>query len=236
MGHEMVGAPSGTFAGHLAPGLIFLAWGVLWLVENALRPRARGVAAPVERLIGPSVLKIVLPLSVIPFEMPNAGWEPMDWIMGWHHITIYLAFVLSGVVDFLHRGGRVSARSTQLALAGAALIGAIMFLGHGNDPGVEGTAHAILALLFLSVSITAVLEAAAPGWQLHWLRIGAMTTLGAWLCLIAWMLFVSGWDLGDHARQAHVWLRLGWLLLMVATAVTGAVVVAGSRTGVADRG
>jgi hypothetical protein len=47
-----------------------------------------------------------------------------------------------------------------------------------------------------------------------------MIGLGAWLSITAWILFRSGWDLQDHVREAHVWLRFSWMIMGVATITT----------------
>lgn len=98
MNHEMMVGPSGNFLGHFAPGLIFIALGLWWLAELIFRgPRKPGEL--LERTIQVPLLKFVVLVIAGYIEMPNSGWFPMDWVMGWHHITVYLAFALSGVVD-----------------------------------------------------------------------------------------------------------------------------------------
>lgn len=218
----MMAGPSGTFIGHLAPGIVFTLWGLWWLWELVSSGQPRQPGEPVERTLFPTALKILAVLIALPLEMPNAGWRPMDWVMGWHHITGYLGFGLSGIVDLLARRGLLSARATYLALAGAAFNGAILFYGHGNAPGVEGSAHTILMMMFFAVGIFCILETAAPSWRLEWFRIGSMIALGAWLSITSWILFRSGWDLADHVREGHVWLRYSWMLMVVAALTTAA--------------
>jgi hypothetical protein len=212
----MMAGPSGTFVGHLVPGVVFTLWGLWWLWEIAMRGPVRAPDEPVERTLFPPGLKIAAFVVALPLELPNAGWEPMDWVMGWHHITGYLGFALSGIVDLAARRGWLSHRATYYALAGAAFNGAILFYGHGNAPGVEGSAHNILMMLFFAVGIFAILEVASPTWRLEWFRIGSMISLGLWLSLTAWILFRSGWDLQDHVREGHVWLRFSWMIMAVA--------------------
>lgn len=220
MNHDMMAGPSGTFIGHLIPGIIFTIWGLWWLWELAGSGRPRVPGEPVERSLFPPGLKILAFLVALPLEMPNAGWEPMDWVMGWHHITGYLGFALSGLVDLAARRGLLSYRATYFALAAAAFNGALLFFGHGNAPGVEGSAHNLLMSLFFAVAIFSVLEISAPSWHFEWFRVGSMIGLGAWLSLTAWMLFRSGWDMQDHAREGHVWLRFSWTIMIVATVTT----------------
>lgn len=220
MQHEMAAGPSGTFVGHLAPGIVFTIWGLWWLGELVGSGDPRRAGEPVERTLFPPVLKILAVVVALPLELPNAGWRPMDWVMGWHHITGYIGFGLSGLVDLAARRGALSPRATYIALAGAAFIGAILFYGHGNPPGVEGTAHNLLMLMFFAVGVFSLLEAAAPSWPFEWFRIGSMIGLGLWLSITAWILFRSGWDLQDHVREGHVWLRFSWMIMAVATITT----------------
>jgi hypothetical protein len=216
----MMAGASGTFVGHISPGLAFAFWGFWWLGELVRWGPPDVGHEPIERTLMPPALKIFALVIATPLEMPNAGWLPADWVMGWHHITGYIGLGLSAVVDLLARRGVLGPRATYLALAGAMFNGAILFYGHGNPPGVEGAAHAILTLLFFAVGIFAVLEIAAPSWGIAWFRTGSMIVLGSWLTLSGWILFRSGWDLGDHVRVGHVWLRFSWLAMGVAVLVT----------------
>src|SRR5690606_24268384 len=153
--------PSGTFVGHLLPGIAFMIWGVWWLFE-LLRDGPAEADAPVERSLFPPVVKMLLLPAAVWLEMPNSGWEPMDAVMGWHHATGYVGFGLSGVVDILARRGMLSARATYLALAAATLNAAVLFYGHGNSAGVEAVMHDFLMLTFMAVGVFALLEIAAP--------------------------------------------------------------------------
>lgn len=212
----MMAGATGSFPGHLAPGLAFVFWGLWWLGELVRWGPPDVAREPVERTLVPPGLKILAVLVATPLEMPNAGWLPADWVMGWHHITAYAGLGLSAVVDLLARRGVFSPRATYLALAGAMANAAILFVGHGNAPGVEGAVHSILTTIFFAVSAFAVLEVVAPSWGLAWFRVGSMILLGAWLSLAGWILFRSGWDLHDHVREGHVWLRFSWLAMGVA--------------------
>src|SRR5690606_5482685 len=211
--------PSGTFVGHLLPGIAFMIWGVWWLFE-LLRDGPAEADAPVERSLFPPVVKMLLLPAAVWLEMPNSGWEPMDAVMGWHHATGYVGFGLSGVVDILARRGMLSARATYLALAAATLNAAVLFYGHGNSAGVEAVMHDFLMLTFMAVGVFALLEIAAPSWPFQWFRAGSMLALGGWLTLTAWILFRSGWDLADHVREGWAYVSYSWLVMAVATLVT----------------
>lgn len=212
--------PSGTFIGHLLPGIAFVIWGAFWLLENARAGAPRQPGTPVERTLFPPVVKMLLVPAAVFLEMPNSGWEPMDAVMGWHHATGYIGFGLSGLVDVLARRGVLGSRATYLALGAASLNAAVLFYGHGNSPGVESVVHGLLMLTFASVGVFALLEVVAPSWRFEWFRIGAMLSVGTWLIASAWILFRSGWDMADHARQGWVYVSYSWMVMSVAAIVT----------------
>lgn len=230
MNHEMMAGPSGTFTGHFGPGIVFI-FLALWWIFDIMYKGLRKPGSALERSLFIPTLKIV-GLFVGGFlEIPNSGWYPMDWVMGWHHTTVYMAFALSGVVDILARKDILTARATYLAFAGASFIGGLLFLGHGIGPGVEGTCHSIVMILFFSVSIFTVLEVVCPDWNFEWFRIASKLGLGTWFCITAWAIFRSGWDLHDHVKEAHVWLLFSWMILGVATFTTFASILANKKWG-----
>lgn len=229
--HALISGPSGSFAGHLLPGLAFATWGLWWLWEIAGSRRPRESGEPLERSLLPPVAKILAVMVALPLEMPNAGWLAMDWVMGWHHITGYLGFGLSGLVDLAARRRLLSSRATHIALAAACFNAAILFYGHQSVAGVESVAHEVLLMLFVGVGVFSLLEIAAPSWRFEWFRIGSMIALGAWEVITGWILFRSGWDLQDHVREAHVWLRLSWMIIAVAIITTLVSMGAGRDAG-----
>lgn len=62
----MMAGPSGTFVGHLTPGIVFTIWGLSWLWELVGSDRPRGVADLVQRTLFTALLKIVAALIVLP--------------------------------------------------------------------------------------------------------------------------------------------------------------------------
>lgn len=216
--------PSGTLEGHLLPGLLLLVWSVVWAMREIRSKGPRSVGEPMEPGVVIPSIKILTLFVAGWIEMPNAGWSPTSYVMGWHHITIYMGYALSGIVDLLHLRGRLSHRATYLAFAGASLNAAFIFASHGNHGGVESTSHLLLAGVWGVTGLLAVVEVAWPGRGLHWLRIGSMAGVGAWLAVIGWLLFLSGWDLVDPTRVAWVFPIFSWTLLAVA--LVGVLVVA----------
>ena len=197
--HAAHAVASGTIQGHVAPALLFSFWGLWWAVELLAGKRAAG----------------------------GHGWYPMDQVMGWSHITIYMGFALSGAVDLLHRWDRVGAAATHAALAGATLNAAFLLALHGNHAGVENAGHALLALGYGVCGAAALWEAVRPRPGVRWVRVGAMLVVGCWWGVLAWVLYRSGWSLDDPIRVLWMYPLFAWTALGVATALVSAAVVAG---------
>ncbi len=216
----MMAGPSGTFIGHLIPGLVLIALALWWISEEFFKGPSDQKGSLERGLFIPIMKILILPVATF-LEIPGSDWYLMDWVMGWHHITIYIAIALSGVVDILASKKVLSARSTYFAFAGANFIGALIFFGHGTGPGVEGTCHYIILYLFLAISFFTILEAIKPDWNFKWYRIGAVIGLGVWMGISAFLIFKTGWDLHDHVREAFVWLHFSLMLLAVSTLTVG---------------
>ena len=148
--------------------------------------------APLEGLSFVVALKLILPLIGIGVEWPGATWQAMDRIMNFQHVSMYGFFALSGHVDLLERRGIVVRGATYGAFAGAAVNAGALFLAHGVDGGVEGTVHFLIAMSFFAIG-----EWVRPDLDLHWMRTGAVLTVGSWFIEGSWILFRSGYDLMD---------------------------------------
>jgi len=196
---------TGTLTGHALIGTFLSVWGLLWLVGD-VRNGGRGHGVPLERGRVLPWLKVVLPLGVAWFEVPNSGWVPSHALQGWQHITMYSAFALSGAVDLLVLRGRLGWRAGYVAFAGAVLNAGVLFLGHGGHGGVPGAAHVLLAILFLGSAAVALLELALPTSGVERFRIAALISTGAWLLTISWILYLSGWDMAEPLRVGYTYL------------------------------
>ena len=196
---------TGTLTGHALIGAFLTGWALLWLVEDVMGVR-RGVGVPLEAGSVMPWLKVVLPLGVSWFEVPNSGWVPAHALQGWQHITMYAAFALGGGVDLLVRRGRLGWRASYVAYGAALLNAGILFIAHGAHGGVPGAAHILLAILFLGAAAVAFLELAFPEGGVERYRIASLLATGGWLLTISWILYLSGWEMSDPLRVGYTYL------------------------------
>ena len=207
---------SGNFAGHVLPGVMLCIWASLWVVELWRARGRRPHDAPLERLPFVVGLKLILPLIGVGAEWPGATWFEMDRVMSFQHVSMYGFFALSGLVDLLHRRGALPRGATYGAFAGAAINAGALFLAHGVSGGVEGTVHFLIAMSFIAAGLFALGEWLRPDLELHWVRIGAVLTVGSWFIAGAWILFRSGWDLLDATARMRSGLSFSANVLAVA--------------------
>jgi len=199
---------SGTFPGHLLPGVLLSLWAGWWIWQTV---STRGSyiyrTGPLEEGRVMPLGKVVLPVIGVLGELAPHGfaWKP-SMVNNYQHAIMYVGFIFAGVVDLLARRGRVSRAASYLAYAGASLNTALLFAGHGHMGGLADTVHRILVVLFAAGAVLAVVEIRYPAGGVAWLRIGTLLLTGLWLIWIAWLLYRSGYDLREHTNQMKAWL------------------------------
>jgi hypothetical protein len=223
-------AVAGTFWGHGLPGSLFLAWAAYWAALAIVRGGTRGTSPTLESGMLLPVVKVVLTAVGVWIEIPGQGWYPQDVMMNWQHVTMYSVFGLTGVVDLLARSGRFSSQSTFVAYAAAMGNAGFLFWGHSSHGGVEGTIHAILALVFFAVAAIALVETVRPSGGLVWGRIGTQVLLGGWFIVGAWIIYRSGWDLSDPVRNGWTYTIFSWTAVAAAAATLAVRFLAGARS------
>lgn len=226
---------TGTLAGHLLPGSLFIVWALVSMVEAVLRRDPSRADRPLESGLAMPVLKVVLPVVGMWAEIPGQGWPPgRGWpadaiLMNWQHVTMYGVFALSGVVDLLARRGALSARSTLAAYAAAHANAGFLFWAHGSHGGVPGVVHSLLVLAFAGAAGTALIELARPSRGAAWARRGGLLAVGSWFVVVGWILYLSAWDLGDPVREGWSYTMFSWTMAATA-AVTIALRMAAGRS------
>jgi hypothetical protein len=218
--HAMMSATeaTGDLIGHLAPGLGLLLWAIVWLMDEHRRRHDRhGAQTPSAlepwRWVGMCKL-LVAPIAIFAHLPTPDTWSDGSIAMAWQHAFMFAPIGLTGVVDLAARARRLPPRATFAACALARALAALLLLGHGNPPGVEKTAHQLLAIAFLTAAFGAALEALGAPPASRWLRMGGVLTAAIWMLVISWVLFLSGWDLADH-------VNVMWTVTLFSGSVTG---------------
>jgi hypothetical protein len=217
--HQMGLAPTGNLLGHIGPGLGLLLWAIPWLMAATRRsdpsePHALEPAA----WIGWLKLAAV-PIGVFAHVPTPASWSTASVAMAWQHASMFLPFGLSGIVDLLVGVRRLDPRVSFGAGAVALAVAGLLFLGHGNPAGVEGTAHLLLGISFVIAAIGAALESGVYAALGKALRIGGVLTTATWFIVVGWLLYLSGWDLADHANVMWTFTLFSWCVVISATAL-----------------
>lgn len=228
--HQMMSATeaTGNFIGHFGPGLALLLWAIAWLIAERRHDGGRRGGQPPSHLepwpwLGIAKL-LVVPVAVFAHLPAPNTWSAGAIAMAWQHASMFAPIGLTGAVDLAARAQRLPARATFAVCAAALAVAALLLIGHGNPPGVEGTAHLLLAIAFLMAALGAALEALGAPPASRWLRMGGVLTAAIWMLVISWVLFLSGWDLADHVSVMWTFTLFSWCLmgagiLLVATAL-----------------
>lgn len=227
--HQMGLEPTGNFLGHVGPGLALLVWGIPWLVATTRRSRS-GEQASLETSPWIAWVKLaVVPIGVLAHVPAPPTWSSASIAMAWQHATMFVPFGLSGIVDLLVRARRLEPQASFGVCATALLVAGLLVLGHGNPPGVEGTAHLLLGISFVIGGVGAVLECTQYAPIGRSLRIGGVLTAATWLLVTAWLLYRSGWDLADHTNVMWTYTLFSWCVMVSAIAVVTAASIRISR-------
>lgn len=230
--HEGHAELTGTFLGHIAPGVILTVWGLWWLwsvsrhleglapLASSQGPAGRG-AWPVRTSfsVHESWAKILVALGAAIGDLWWASWRLTDTsVMNYQHATAYLGLALAGASDLLARRGKLPSYVPQLLLAGALVHAGFQFYAHGNHLPVSDSVHRLVIAVFVLQAGATLLELAYRHPAFSVVRAYAMLLQGAWFFQIAWMLYRSGWDLSNAYHVMRVYLFFTWHLMGVLVA------------------
>ena len=211
----------GAFLGHIVPVIFFIIWGTWWLValfdhflttaafKHQFRTKSwyRVFFGPVwlRRIPLEPLIKVILPTFGILGELwlGHPSWRTLiapdgkfvvDNINDWQHSTMYLAFVLSGVVDMIgHYSPHSTPEGTSLAFVSLAfLVQGVLLVFHLKGPAIEVMVHLILVLVIFATFISCVFE----GFNRGQVLVGSLRPLltllqGVWWVQTAFIMFVS---------------------------------------------
>lgn len=153
----------GNLYGHVFPGSLFLFCSLFAFCRDPLS-NSRDVLA------GGWIALIVMLGSIAGVVISEIFDGSRDH--KWHHWTMYSAFGFASVASLLERRKMLADGAASILLCGAAVIEALLFVGHLPKTRLEGTCHWLVVL-------TALLSAAALGRlsldpPMQWARVLAL--------------------------------------------------------------
>eukprot|EP00891_Asterochloris_glomerata_P005086 jgi/Astpho2/5086/Aster-08022 len=239
----------GDFLGHVLPGAFFLTWGSYWLGMVFWRYLKATARAPFTsrawhefpcaraRMLEPW-LKICLTFIGITFELWSG--EPylkMSRLYGedgrfvehdlvdWQHSAMYLAFLLSGIVDLLCHYADMPSGIDHASLSMAVLVEGLLFAFHLQAHRSEGAqldvrVHTLLVITILCTFVVIVGETCRPNsFLLAAARPMLIIMQGIWLVQVAHILYRDNmqWDPDYHgsAMFVPVVYVTWWMFVMV---------------------
>lgn len=226
----------GTFAGHAIPGSAFVLWGSWWYGNTMLQiMRSQGPTAQqreeslgalpasagqwkVHTFFTPlePAAKLTVPLIAAVGELWWASWALVDSsITNYQHATMYLGFVLAGIVDLLEWKGRLPPASGHVALVGALVLEALLFLGHPNPPGLDRTVHHLLVYTILLGAVMLLLELRYRSAFFSLGKAFALILQGTWFWQISYLLFRGDYDPTSHPNMMKAQMFFVWHVLAI---------------------
>ncbi|NXS91456.1 TM45B protein, partial [Jacana jacana] len=134
----------------------------------------------------------------------------------WHYTTMYLFFVLSGIVDACHASLKLPLGLDRLSLSVALFVEGLLFCFHDyNDGTLDHHLHSLLAMAIFVGALCALLEVFLRDHIiLETIRTSSFLLQGSWLWQIGFVLFPPwggpGWDQTDHSNFVFLTMCFCW--------------------------
>ncbi|XP_077989892.1 transmembrane protein 45B-like [Glandiceps talaboti] len=244
-------AKTGTFEGHVLPGTFFLVYGFWWtfhitriyIIHNndhysvlVNRPRSSKKYSRClcyvfiqKAQLFEGVTKVLATLVGALLEANSASWEMVDdknrfhGQNNWHHVTMYMFFGFSGIVDVLSQTCvRLAPGRDKLYLSIAfAAEGFLFYLHSSGSKPLDAILHKLLVLAIFGGAISTFFEMWLVKQRfLPFFRVAFILLQGTWFYQIAFTLFDprSGdikWDEQNRVNVAFIVMSFTWHCLGV---------------------
>ena len=238
----------GTYAGHVIPGSFFIIYGLWWLFvsysqyfyfrgtragrnvtkrDNELRRRSWVTLPCLPRFHIEPACKIILPLLGIIIELlvdkdgeGNIIFSPatLGDVERLQHGTMYLAFIISGLVDLLSIVVRIPRVTGMLFLSAAFWLEGLLFYFHvGGREMLDVRIHLILVLGIFGCGVATLARMYSPtNLLINGSFTFAMLFQGTWFIQAAEVLYgnnAAAWNWSDHHHAMVVALFGAWHVL-----------------------
>ncbi|XP_070621268.1 transmembrane protein 45B [Erythrolamprus reginae] len=222
--------------GHILPGSFFILFGLWWSVKYSLKHISRTPKKnnhvqwnfkQVEVIEG--AVKVAFTLIGILAEqfVPDGphlylySGQPHSWVklMNWQHSTMYLFFLISGVVDIVTHSSTLMPVGMDRFMLGIALfVEGFLFKYHVNQrPMLDQHIHSLLlTAIFLGVATCFVQVFVHDNMILDLFAVCLALLQGTWLWQIGFVLYPPWggpeWDLNDHSNMMFITMCFCWHL------------------------
>ncbi|XP_077989893.1 transmembrane protein 45B-like [Glandiceps talaboti] len=198
-----------------------------WPKQNELLETLMDINLKAQLLEG--VAKVLAALIGALLEVNAASWEMVDdknrfyAQNDWHHVTMYMVFGFSGIVDALSQTYvRLAPGRDKLYLSIAFAVEGFLFYLHSSDSEpLDAILHRLLVLAIFGGAISTFFEMWLVKQRfLPFFRVAFMLLQGTWFYQIAFTLFDprSGavkWDEQNSANVAFIVMSFSWHCLGV---------------------
>ncbi|XP_064029341.1 transmembrane protein 45B-like isoform X2 [Pogoniulus pusillus] len=236
-----------TFLGSALRGTFFFIFGLWWSVKYPLRYLRRKSSSESQLSYGVQRVEVlegavksffaltgILAEQFVPTGPHLQLYSPKthSWtdLTHWHYTTMYLFFLLSGIVDIVsHSLLRLPLGLDRLALGMALLVEGLLFCFHDNsDATLDHHVHSLLAMAVFAGALCVFLEVFLRDHIiLEIFRTSFFLLQGSWLWQIGFVLSPPwggpGWDQTDLSNFAFLtmcfcWHYVGTLAVLAANA------------------
>ncbi|NXA39001.1 TM45B protein, partial [Eudromia elegans] len=223
-----------SFIGNALRGTFFLLFGLWWSVKYPLKYLRRKAGTEDALSYGPQRLEVLegtikaffALTGILAEQLAPAGPhlllyspETHRWadLSPWHYTTVYLFFLLSGVVDVLsHSPLKLPLGLDRLALAVALLVEGLLFSSHdSSEAALDGHLRGLLAIGILAGALCALLEVfIRDHFVLELLRTSSFLLQGSWFWQMGFVLSPPwggpGWDPSDRGNFVFLTMCFCW--------------------------
>ncbi|KGL97910.1 Transmembrane protein 45B, partial [Charadrius vociferus] len=221
-----------SFLGSALRGTFFFIFGLWWSVRyplKYLRRKANAESQPsygVQRAeVFEGAVKAFFALAVSALTslgpaaaLSHESWGRLYWtdLTHWHYTTMYLFFLLSGIVDVSHSSLKLPLGLDRLSLSVALFIEGLLFCFHDySDGALDHHLHSLLAMAIFAGALCALLEVFLRDHIiLETFRTSSFLLQGSWLWQIGFVLFPPwggpGWDQTDRSNFVFLTMCFCW--------------------------
>uniref|UniRef100_A0A8C3JN47 TM45B protein n=1 Tax=Calidris pygmaea TaxID=425635 RepID=A0A8C3JN47_9CHAR len=222
-----------SFLGSALRGTFFFVFGLWWSVRYPLKYLRRKANAESQPSYGVQRAEVfegavkaffalagILVEQFIPagphLQLYNPKTHSWTDLTHWHYTTMYLFFLLSGIVDASHASLKLPLGLDRLSLSVALFVEGLLFYYHDyNDGALDHHLHSLLAMAIFVGALCALLEVFIRDHIiLETIRTSSFLLQGSWLWQIGFVLFPPwggpGWDQTDRNNFIFLTMCFCW--------------------------